>query len=191
MKLTEFDRITTAVLLSALREEGFSFDRGAFNKNLPNGVRQVIIVDFDVRSKNTFRVIVGFNHDAVAGPAAPVDAGVYGVRYLDRIGLSTKPTNFPCFKSDAAKQSLELVHDLIRKVVLPWFGDHQEIQSVVETMEPYYAFVKGKILLSDKRFSAARQYFSDHLRQLEQKTPTSAVLAGIAETKDIMESIPQ
>ena len=191
MNLNEFDRLTVSILLPVLREVGFECDRGTFSRNLPRGVRQVLVVDFDVRSKATFRVIVGFNHDAVAGSASPAEAGVYGARYLDRNGFSSHPSNFPCFAARAAEQSLVLVRRLLESDVLPWFDDHRDVMSVVESMEPYYAFVKGRILLSDGRYSDAKRYLQEHLRQLEQKNPADAVLAGIEETKTMIHDIPE
>lgn len=190
MKLREFDDLTLLHLGKLLvNEQGFSFANGTFCKRLADGTRQLVSVDFDVRSKKTFRVIVGFNHDSIAGDTPPSEAGMFGARYVNERGFAPKPINFSCLKPDVAAASLINVRESIARFVLPWFQQHADVAKVIEVVEAHYPFVKGKLLVSSGNFEEARKYFADHLEALRSRPPSEATANGIAETCAILEKI--
>lgn len=183
----EFDQLTKSVWSPYLeRELEFGFAEGAFFREMPDGTRHVILLDFDVRKAKTFRIIVGFNSTVISPGVSPVEAGVFGVRYLDAVGFCGAPKNFPCFDQDSGRASLLKTLLVVKEVVIPWFDSHQTAQAIAELVEEQYPFIKGKLLLQAGRADAARRYLLQHEKYLRAQPQTDAVVKGMQETAELL-----
>lgn len=187
MNATEFDNLTTNIWSPYLQGElGFEFAEGAFCRELDGGIRQVILLDFDVRNAKTFRVIVGFNSSFIAGSLSSVDAGVFGVRYLDDRVLSGNPKSFPCFSREAAEKSLLQTLSVIKDFVIPWFGNYMKVEDLVGVIEEQYPFIKGKLLFHAGQHVKAKSYLVKHLEFLVRQQQTPSVVQGMNETQEML-----
>lgn len=187
MTPTEFDNLTKEIWSPFLENElGYAFEEGAFFRQLPDGTRQVILLDFDVRAGKTFRVIVGFNSTLIAPNLSPVEAGVFGVRYVAEAELAKMPKNYPCFNREAAKASLSKTLAVVKQVVIPWFIKHQSAEAVAELVEEQYPFIKGKLLLQAHKLDAAQAYFVRHQQYLRAQPQTESVSQGLKETAELL-----
>lgn len=187
MNVSEFDAITKAVISPLLEaEHGFLFVEGTFVRDFPKQVRHVVMFDFDVVKKNTFRVMVGFNSPIITGELSPNEAGVLGVRYLSESGLSDVPTNFPCFKKEIARQSLTRVKTLLTEHAIPWMSLFDSLEKIADVVEEQYPFIKGKLYFSVGAREKAKTYLSRHLSYLTTRPRTSEVVRGIEETKEML-----
>jgi hypothetical protein len=187
MTPNEFDRLTKEIWSPVLQAElGFSFDQGAFFRELPDGTRHVILLDFDVRNAKTFRVMVGFNSALITRDLSPVEAGVFGLRYLDETGFAARPKNLPCFNEDASKASLSKILHVVSEVVVPWFAAHQNAAAVAELVEDQYPFIKGKLLLQAGKLDAAKRCLLRHQHYLNAQPQSAAVTQGLQETSALL-----
>jgi hypothetical protein len=183
MKLAEFDSLTEAELSPLLSgKENFAFANGAYSRELPNGLRQVVLVDFDTRKRTIFQVIVGFNHVTIAGALPAVEAGVFGVRYLTPGGFSAKACAYPCASTEVAKKSLSVVKAGMQSYVLPWFESHEDLASVAAAIEGHYPFVKGKLFFLAGKVDDARVQLKRHLDYLSKMPKTPETVRGSEET---------
>lgn len=188
MNISEFDKLMRTVISPVLvGEEGFSLRNGTFFKDLPNQVRQVVMFDFDARTKKTFRIILGFNSPVIAESLPPYEAGVFGVRYLSGSHLSDTPSNFPCFDRSSALRSLEIVKRSLVEAALPWIASANSMEKLAEIAEAQYPFVKGKLYLYAGLAGQARVYLSNHLTYLLRQVKTLEVTQGITDTQELLD----
>lgn len=187
MKTSDFDELTKKIWSPLLEGGlGFEFESGAFCRELDGGIRQILLLDFDVSQGKTFRIIAGFNASVIAGELPPVEAGVFGARYLDDKGLSAKPRNFPCYSRDAAEKSLSESLQVIEKVVVPWFANYETVDALVGIIEEQYPFIKGKLLFHAGQPEQAKDYLLRHLEYLTRQQQIPAVVNGMNETREML-----
>jgi len=187
MKPSEFDQLTKSVWSPYLENDlGFSFEDGAFFREMPDGTRHVILLDFDVRKAKTFRIIIGFNSAIISPGISPVEAGVFGVRYLDESGFCDVPKNLSCFNQDSARASLVKTLPVVKDVVTPWFEDHQTVPAIAELVEESHPFIKGRLLLQANRRDEARRYFLQHEKYLRAQPQTDVVSQGLQVTTELL-----
>ncbi|MED5620267.1 hypothetical protein [Ideonella sp. BN130291] len=187
MKLNQFDRLTQTLIGPVLGSGGFSYDRGTFFRELDVGIRHVVSLDFDMRGKKTYRVIVGFHSPLLPQGRSPSDDGVFGVRYLAGGGLRLSPANFPCFTEEAARASLLDVAAALRNLVVPWFDEVRSLGDLAEITEEHFPFFKGKLFLLAGNRQSAKHYLSIHLTTLSAQPPTQDTRRAIDQTRELIE----
>lgn len=191
MNLSEFDALTKVIISPLLEGEcGFVFADGTFVRDLPGGVRHVVMLDFDVRKAKTFRVIMGFNSPIISGDVPPNEAGVFGVRYLGEANLSEMPSNFACFNKEAASKSLERVKKCLREKGIPWMESKKSLEAIAQIAEEQYPFIKGKLYFSAGLFDKAKMYLEKHLSYLAIQPKTAEAQQGMEETQNMLKHCP-
>jgi len=187
MNQAQFDKLTKAEMSSLLESEfGFAFDEGVFYRNLSSKVRHEVIFDYDARSKKTFRVMVGLNSSLIYGETPASQAGIFCVRYLNAVGFSERPVNFPCFDEAAAKESLKNIRDALVDAVLPWFSAIVSIRDLASCVEEQYPFVKGKLYCLAGDGVQGEIFLSRHLSYLVQQPHSEELERALDETRQLL-----
>jgi hypothetical protein len=191
MKTAQFDRLARQVLSPLLEErEGYAFDRGGYWRDTPSGVGYRVLLDFDARNAKTFRTMVGFNSPLIVGDRHPVEAGVFGVAFVGRQGLSADPQSFPCATAEIATESLQQQRELIEAHVLPWFARHDSLAALAGVVEPEHLFIAGKLWFLAGHAERAKEFLERHLEYLRRYPPSDDVVQGVRETREILEQCP-
>jgi hypothetical protein len=186
MKPKEFDKLTREILEPVMVTEGFDADRWIFSRCLSDGLCQIVTMDFDIRKKSSFRVIVGFDaailHDAGTSPG---QFGTVGVHYVGGGGLAKRPTKFPSFDVDSARRSLERVLSVLQQHVFPWFRVFSSLEKAIPVIEEEFLYIKGKLLFSLGKFKDSLPYLDKHLAYLANLEASPDVLQGRRATEEM------
>lgn len=183
----EFDKICAEILGAVLSEKiGFVFLNGTYFREKDTGIRELIIIDFDSRSKKTFRVLVGLNATAISEGLSPDEAGTLCVKYVNGRVLSSSGKNLPCFNRAAALSSLSQILDIVDSVIIPWFNQFKSMHDLASCAEDFYLFHKGKLFLLSGDLKQAEHYLSKHVAYLENKPQSPEILVALSETKILL-----
>jgi hypothetical protein len=180
MRTKEFDTLTKSKWADLLSPpHGFTFVRGALSRELPSGVRHVILVDRDNRARKSFQIMLGFNARCIAGDTPVDQAGIFGRRYLTPGSVSDKPATFACHDSAHATQSLERARAALLEHALPWFDQVTTLTAMAQQIEDHYPAIKGQLLLEAGDCMNATTWLLKHCQFLQTQGQGEGDLAWI------------
>lgn len=190
MKASTFDKLLQLIVSPILCGKfHFEFRKGVFFRRQDSGVRNIFFFDL-LGGGKAFRATAGFNSDVIAAAVDPVDAGVFAVAYVTPGSLGPKPRPLPCNTEVVARGSLSALLPTIEDRLIPWFDSTTTNASLAELVEDEYVFVKGRLLASGGKVHAARTCFQTHLQRLERLPEHPSVVAGIRETRRLLDELP-
>jgi hypothetical protein len=186
MKPQEFDKLTSQILAPEMIAAGFKADQWIFSRCLPDGLCHLVTMDFDIRNKKSFRVIVGFDSTILNDiGTSPGQSGTIGVHYVTGGGLSKRPSSFPAFDDGSARRSLGQVVSAMQQHVFPWFTEFNSLERAIPIIEEEFPYIKAKLLFSLGRHADSLPYLDRHLAYLSTLEPSADVLQGKRETEEM------
>ena len=122
MKNRDLLKIAKNELDRLMNSLGFESEKFGYRRIFPNGIVHIIGISTDVRSAESFRVMLGVNAVQV-DPKAISDNYSACVRATDvtRDGFGSGSGHWPCETSDAAKMSFGKLATLMESLLEPWF----------------------------------------------------------------------
>ena len=189
MKLTEFDALTRQLLSPLFAEHGFTLEAGCFARDHASGVRHLVIVDIDTRTRKTFRVIVGINAQPFFRGRPPSEEGTFSVRFLTPGSLGLTAKNFVCFDQASAIESLNAVREAFPRFALPYLDAIDSLERAAEAIDEQYPFAKGKLFLMSGRKGEARVYLERHREYLKKLVQDAEIQAAVAETERLLSGL--
>lgn len=177
------NRILFDPLLSSLE---YNFLRGVFYRELPSGVRHVIILDFN-SERQVFYIILGLNSNVVSGEIPPDEAGVYVSKYLSPGGLKSSPQAYRAFKQEVAESSMAQVHQNLERHGLPWLQKHNMLKDFADALNEQYDFFKGKLFFAERNYTEAKKWFYSYVHRLNKMPSDQQVSLALKETRNFIE----
>lgn len=186
MNLAEFDKLTTAILMPVLGPEGFQFRKGTFLRCSPEGLCHAVVVDLDMKTKKSFRVMGGFDAVSLNRPGtSPAENGIFGAHYVTATGIGKKQFRFAAVDRATTERTLKQVASTLESEVLPWFELHKSAEQIVDVIEDEFPFIKGKLLFDAGHHVSARPHLEKHLEYLK-KQPSSKEIADAINHTELM-----
>jgi hypothetical protein len=177
------DALSREILEPAL--PAFRFLRGVFYRDLPSGVRHVVILDGS-KQRRSLCVILGLNAMLVAGGLEPDAAGAYVTKYLGAGGVSDKRTGYPMFDRASAVAGLHRVARALRTHGLPWFAGFERLSDVADALGEQFDMLKGELYLHDGRFADAETWLRRYELRLAAMDQTGDVTAAREKTRELL-----
>lgn len=176
------DKLIFIPLLSSL---GYEYLRGVFYREIPSGVRHLIILDYN-SIKRVFYIILGLNSRVVSGDTAPDEAGAYVSNYLSPGGINPSPQAYRAFKTEVAESSIIQVRQDLERYGLPWLQKYILLSDFANALDKQYDFFKGKLFLAECNYREAEKWFGSYERRLLQMPSDKQVTLALQETRDFI-----
>lgn len=186
MTTAKLDRLAREILGSKLLfDTGFEYLRGVFHRELPTGVRHLIMIDLN-RSKGMFFIIVGVCSKVLTGDLPPDQAGACHSCYLSLGGITDRPAGLTAKSVELAAASLERAVAACRQYALPWLHDYTTLAAVADALHETDDFSKGKLLLAHGAPQRAKRWLLLYRERLRAMPPSSAVTEAERETEVLL-----
>ena len=178
----KLDELARGILGSKLLfESGFEYLRGVFHRELPTGVRHLIVLDLN-RSKGTFVIIVGVNSKVLSGDLPPDQAGAYHSCYVSRGGITRTPAGFAAKNVELTAESLERAVTACRQYALPWLHDYTTLSAFADALPETCDLFKGRLLLAHGAPERAKPWLLHYRERLRAMPPSPDVTEAERDT---------
>jgi hypothetical protein len=179
------DRHVTEILDPILVPAGFSFRTGVYERKR-GPISDGIGIDFDTRSRQTFRVLLGVDAPALS-PDTPQEARGFIIHaFLRGNGVGAQPRNWRCTTDGEARESVKDVARWLENTALPWFSRFITLVDLAAELPPHEDYRKGMLYLAAGARVEASEWLGRYKARLEQMPVSPDVAQAIRAVEKLL-----
>lgn len=184
-----FDRAVRSEFDPLLIEElRFSFSGTTYHRILASRVIQLVVLDFDPRSKASCRIMLGLNATFLHSGDT---FGAYFAEYLTPGGITANPASLRFQDQQALDRLVGILGKSLRAALPDWLERYSALGAFAEAVPIADDYVKGVAYLECGKYQEAQIFLRRYRSRILQDQPSPELDHALENVDRLLASVPE